>query len=119
MPIPPPPDLLEVESLVRLYRKHAQEISALQEAQAALRARFAALVPLGFSLDVDGKTAERKAPNRSFSVERALAVAASANIPVKWTEEVDARDLRERLKAAGQLDEAMVPGSGAERVTLG
>ncbi len=116
---PPPPDTHEVEALVRLYRKYAEEIAGLQAAQAAIRERFAAITPLGYALEVDGKPAMHSPPPRAFDEGVAVEIARMAGIPVQTREVVDTADLRERLRAAGKLDGAMMPGGGKPRVTLG
>lgn len=111
-------DIPAVIALARRFRELGEVIATLEEQRAAIRERFEALVPVGFTSEVDGKPIYRSAPSRSFSLESAVAVAARFDIPVHYRNEVDVADLKERLKTAGLLDEAMLPGNGKPRVSL-
>jgi hypothetical protein len=104
---------------VRRYRRLAEVIADAQEEQKTLQARFRALVPTGYALDVDGKAASKTAPARSFDLAAALEVARAYGIPAREVLVVDTADLKARLTAAGRIDEAMLPGKGAEIVRLG
>lgn len=106
-------------ALVRLYRKTSAEIARLEEQRKALADRFRALVPVGYTVEVDGRVASKTAPARSFSLTDALEVARVYGIPVAYVQTPDQGDLKDRLRAAGHLDAAMRPGAGAEIVRLG
>lgn len=108
----------QAAAIARRYRQCAAVIAEAQEEQKALQARFRDLVPVGYALDVDGKTASKTAPSRSFSLELALGVAGYVGITPRYEQVVDTADLKARLKAVGKLDEAMTPGTGAETVRL-
>lgn len=110
----------EATAIARRYRQLGEAIAAAQEEQAALRSRFAALTPVGYSLVVDGKAVSKAAPARSFSTTAALRIAQGIGLPVRYLEPaVDVADLKARLKVLDALDAAMLPGSGAEIVRLG
>lgn len=109
----------EVTAIVRLYRDLGASIEQIEEQRKALRQRFADLVPLGFVANVDGKMVTKAAPSRTFDLDTALRVAGVVGIAVRQVLTPDVSDLRDRLKAVGRLDEAMVPGKGAPRVVMG
>lgn len=111
-------DAAVIESLVRRYRQLGEAKAAIEEKQAEIRERFESLVPIGFSTEIDGKPVYRSNPSRSFSLESAIAIASRFDIPVSYVREVDVADLKERLKAAGLIDDAMLPGNGKPRVAL-
>lgn len=109
----------EVLALVRLYREYGRTIADLEEARNALRVRVGALVPVGFSCEVDGKAVAKLPPARSFHLGTAVALAGVAGIPVRELTVIDTSDLRDRLKAVGKLDDAMLAGNGSPRVVIG
>lgn len=117
------PDQIDVDKAatmyVRRYRQLGEQIAAAQEEQKALQARFRNLVPTGYALEVDGKAASKTAPARSFDLATAVEVARVIGLPVRYVEVADAADLKDRLRAIGKLDDAMLPGKGAEIVRLG
>lgn len=108
----------EATAIARRYRQLGEAIAAAQEEQAALRSRFAALTPVGYSLVVDGKAVSKAAPARRFDATMAELVARKIGLPVRYTEVLDSADLKRRLEAINRLDWAMVPGAGAEIVRL-
>lgn len=111
-------DLEEVTTVVRRYRELGAVIADLIQQQTDLKARFASLVPAGFNIEIDGKPAFKRAPNRRFDLATAVSIAHANSIPVAVVEVVDEKDLKARLDAADFLDAAMLPGTGADRVQL-
>lgn len=111
-------DLEEVTTIVRRYRELGEVIADLIQQRDDLKARFASLVTTGFSTEIDGKPAFKRSPNRRFDLPTAVGVAHANAIPVAVIEVVDEKDLKARLDAAGYLDAAMLPGTGADRVQL-
>jgi hypothetical protein len=115
------PDQINTEAaaIVRRYRQLGAQMAELAEERTALQSRFRALVPVGYALDVDGKAASKTEPARSFDLSTAVEVARVIGLPVRYVEVADAADLKDRLRAIGKLDDAMLPGKGAEIVRLG
>lgn len=108
----------EVIALARRHRELGEVIADLAAQREALKERFEALVPVGYEAEVDGTPVYRRGPNRSFDVALAERVAVTEAIPVTYVRVIDQADLKARLKAAGHLDRAMVPGTGSNRVQL-
>lgn len=108
----------EVAALARRYRQLGEVIADLAAQRAELKERADRLMPLGYAAEIDGAPVTKRAPNREFNLEQAIAVARHEAIPVVTVEVVDQADLKARLKAAGHLDRAMLPGAGANRVQL-
>lgn len=108
----------EVAALARRYRQLGEVIADLAAQRNDIKTRAEALMPVGYSAEIDGAPVYKRPPNREFSLEQAVAVARHEAIPVVTVEVVDQADLKARLKAAGHLDRAMLPGAGANRVQL-
>lgn len=108
----------EVCALARRHRELGEVIADLTAQRETLRERFEALVCVGYETEVDGAPVFKRPPNRSFSPDLAVKIAKTEGIPVVYVEDVDTADLKARLKAAGHLDRAMLPGTGANRVQL-
>ena len=114
-----PDQTAEAEAIVRLYRDIGARIAELGEEREALRKQFEVLVPVGAGVFVDDKLASVAPPSRSFDLATALVIANAAGIAVRQVLTPDVADLRDRLKAVGKLDDAMLPGRGAPRVVMG
>ncbi len=108
----------EVLTIVRRHRELGEVIADLARQQADLKARFEAIVPLGYEVEIDGRKAWKNPPNRAFDLALAIDVAHLRQIPVRMVEVADQADLKARLTAAGLIDDAMRPGTGANRVSL-
>lgn len=108
----------EVSTLARRHRELGEVIADLTAQRDTLKERFEALVPVGYEVEVDGTPVYRRGPNRAFNLEQAVAIARHEAVPIVTVEVVDQADLKARLRAAGHLDRAMLPGTGANRVQL-
>lgn len=111
-------DLEEVTAIVRRHRELGEVIADLVQQRADLEDRYDALVPVGFSLVVDGQESSKRAPSRRFDLPTAVAACNALGFAVRQVWEYDKDDARRLLKAAGRLDDAMLPGTGKNRVQL-
>lgn len=111
-------DFDEIETISRRHRKLGEVIADLTKQQKDLAERFESLVPVGYEAEVDGELVYRKPPNRAFSLTIGVELCRQLGYQVKQKWEYDAEDAKKVLKAAGRLDEAMLPGAGKERVKL-
>lgn len=108
----------EVTALARRHRELGEVIADLAAQRDELKQRFEQLVCVGYETEVDGLPVFKRAPNRAFSELLAEQIATHEGIPIVRIKVVDIADLKARLKAAGHLDRAMLPGTGANRVQL-
>lgn len=108
----------EVAALARRYRQLGEVIADLAAQRNDIKTRAEALMPVGYSAEVDGAPVYKRPPNRAYNPGQAVAIARTEGIPIVTVEEVDHDDLKARLKAAGHLDRAMLPGAGSNRVQL-
>ena len=115
-----PGQTADAEATVRRYRQLGDTIAELEAERLALRKRFEALVPVGAGVVVDDKLASVALPTRSFDLLAATDLAVMLGLPVRQVLTTDVSDLRDRLKAVGRLDDAMVVKAGAApRVVMG
>lgn len=108
----------EVTALARRYRELGEVIADLAAQREEIKERADRLMPLGYSIEVDGAPVSKRLPNRVYNPDQAIAIARTEGIGIVYVDAVDHADLKARLKAAGHYDRAMLPGSGANRVTL-
>ena len=111
-------DLEEVTAIARRHRELGEVIADLAQQRVDLEARFEALVPVGFEAVVDGKPIYRRSPNRSFNVDVAVNICRSLGLQPSPVWSYDTDELKRLLKASDKLDDAMLPGTGKNRVTL-
>jgi hypothetical protein len=111
-------DLEEVATIVRRHRELGEVIADLTQQRVDLEARFTALVPRGFKTEIDGRESFRRDPNRRFDLEAGVAACQALGVTLspKWSYDPD--EVKLVLKEADRIDDAMLPGTGKDRVQL-
>lgn len=96
------------EALARRARSLAAEEKSLKEEREKIESRIADLVPVGWTIMVDGVPVRKSLGNRTFSAELAAGHLSPEELAACKADGIDPKKVRELAEAKGLVEACMV-----------
>lgn len=107
-----------LEWYVRRFRSLAATKAEIETEQAQIVAALSELTEVGWSMEVDGIQAAKRAAKRQFSPALAVGLLTPEEREECKGIAFDMKLVREKVEALGLLDDAMEPGNGQPSMHL-